>query len=224
MRACALPKAAALAAFAVLVFASSAGAQPNGEDSVTGSQQIPFDGGGAAMQVDARSGPAGENPSGTFSASFSYGSGSNNWYFRDGTVTCLVVDGNEAVVVGTGTYGGGYNPFTGEPNPELERWFRLYVQDNGPPLGPFPEFGVRDVVSHDFSATEPDCSIPPVPPPPQWPLEATLGDVAVHDAPALPTTKEQCKDGGWRPFGVFRNQGDCVSYVATRGRNPAAGR
>jgi hypothetical protein len=38
----------------------------------------------------------------------------------------------------------------------------------------------------------------------------------------LPTTKEECKNGGWRDFGVFKNQGDCVSFVATGGRNPAA--
>lgn len=36
---------------------------------------------------------------------------------------------------------------------------------------------------------------------------------------SLLTSKDQCKDGGWRSFGVFKNQGDCVSYVATRGKN-----
>jgi hypothetical protein len=39
----------------------------------------------------------------------------------------------------------------------------------------------------------------------------------------LPTTKEECKNGGWRTFGVFKNQGDCVSFVATGGKNPPAG-
>jgi hypothetical protein len=38
--------------------------------------------------------------------------------------------------------------------------------------------------------------------------------------PERPTTKDQCKNGGWRTFGVFKNQGDCVGYVATRGKNP----
>jgi hypothetical protein len=32
-----------------------------------------------------------------------------------------------------------------------------------------------------------------------------------------------CKNGGWQTYGIFKNQGDCVSYVATGGRNPAAG-
>lgn len=39
----------------------------------------------------------------------------------------------------------------------------------------------------------------------------------------LPTDKEQCKNGGWQTFGVFKNQGDCVSFVSTRGKNPPAG-
>ena len=43
---------------------------------------------------------------------------------------------------------------------------------------------------------------------------------------AAPTSKAQCKQGGWQSFvnpGAFKNQGDCVSYVATHGKNqPAA--
>jgi hypothetical protein len=31
--------------------------------------------------------------------------------------------------------------------------------------------------------------------------------------PKYPTSREQCKDGHWRDFGVFKNQGDCVSSV-----------
>jgi probable HAF family extracellular repeat protein len=37
----------------------------------------------------------------------------------------------------------------------------------------------------------------------------------------LPSTADDCKDGGWQAFGLFANQGDCVSFVATRGRNTA---
>jgi hypothetical protein len=39
----------------------------------------------------------------------------------------------------------------------------------------------------------------------------------------LPDTEAACKDGGWEVFGVFKNQGDCVSFVATGGKNPPAG-
>ena len=40
----------------------------------------------------------------------------------------------------------------------------------------------------------------------------------------VPTSKEQCKNSGWRNYGtLFKNQGDCVSFVATRGKNAPAG-
>jgi hypothetical protein len=45
------------------------------------------------------------------------------------------------------------------------------------------------------------------------------GSIDIVDAPPLPTSKDQCKNGGWRTFGVFKNQGDCASFVATGGRN-----
>jgi len=36
-----------------------------------------------------------------------------------------------------------------------------------------------------------------------------------------PTNKEQCKNGGWQSFEnpAFKNQGDCVSFVATGGKD-----
>jgi hypothetical protein len=42
----------------------------------------------------------------------------------------------------------------------------------------------------------------------------------IEFAVPLPTSKDQCKNGGWKTFGVFKNQGDCVSFVATKGKNP----
>lgn len=36
----------------------------------------------------------------------------------------------------------------------------------------------------------------------------------------IPETTQGCKYGGWRNFPGFRNQGDCVSFVATGGKNP----
>ncbi len=40
-----------------------------------------------------------------------------------------------------------------------------------------------------------------------------------------PTNKDECKKGGWMTFNnpAFKNQGDCVSFVATGGRNPGSG-
>jgi hypothetical protein len=43
----------------------------------------------------------------------------------------------------------------------------------------------------------------------------TNGRAVVFDAPLLPTSKEQCKNGGWRNFAQFKHQGDCVSFVET---------
>ena len=38
-------------------------------------------------------------------------------------------------------------------------------------------------------------------------------------AQIFPTKKDECKNGGFERFGIFKNQGDCVSYVATGGGN-----
>jgi hypothetical protein len=46
------------------------------------------------------------------------------------------------------------------------------------------------------------------------------------DTPEKPTTKDQCKNGGWQTFNgiyTFKNQGDCVSFVATGGKNAPQG-
>ncbi len=42
--------------------------------------------------------------------------------------------------------------------------------------------------------------------------------------PEYPTEVDQCKKGGWMDYnGLFKNQGDCVSFVATDGRNQPDG-
>ncbi len=57
-------------------------------------------------------------------------------------------------------------------------------------------------------------------------ISATATDAAgntsefAKDAEALLASADQCKNGGWQSFGVFKNQGDCVSCVATGGKNP----
>jgi hypothetical protein len=37
--------------------------------------------------------------------------------------------------------------------------------------------------------------------------------IAVTPLPRLPTSKDQCKHGGWRTFPQFKNQGQCVAFV-----------
>jgi len=36
------------------------------------------------------------------------------------------------------------------------------------------------------------------------------------------TTTDQCKNGNWQTYGVFKSQRDCVSFVAADGTNPPA--
>lgn len=56
-----------------------------------------------------------------------------------------------------------------------------------------------------------------------------IDEIEVGGSRVFPaTTRDECKQGGWMGLtdtdGVsFRNQGDCVSFVATGGRNTAAG-
>lgn len=45
--------------------------------------------------------------------------------------------------------------------------------------------------------------------------------------PPMPASKAECMNGGWKSLtdgtNSFKNQGDCVSFVATNGKNAAAG-
>ena len=55
--------------------------------------------------------------------------------------------------------------------------------------------------------------------PTRTPTVATTVTVTAGPGGA-PTSVDQCKDGGWRNFTNprFKNQGDCVSFVASQGR------
>ena len=60
---------------------------------------------------------------------------------------------------------------------------------------------------------------------PAYDVEAdlvTYNGTAYNFEPTLtPTSKDVCKDGGWSVFNTptFKNQGDCVSYVASNGKS-----
>jgi len=46
------------------------------------------------------------------------------------------------------------------------------------------------------------------------------GQLQVPETTSTPTSKDDCKNGGWKNFTpAFKNQGDCVSFVATKGKN-----
>jgi hypothetical protein len=163
------------------------------EDSVTGSGTT--DSLISTFHIDARSGPSGENPTGHVVL----GAGA----IFDGTVTCLAAEGNVAV----------FNISIGVSL--LPPLLTLRATDNS-------GSGAPDLLEL-FSAegrSPSDCS-----PPTQLLQRGSVltGDIVVVDVPPLPTSKEQCKSGGWRNFPGFKNEGGCIKFVASKGKNPPAG-
>jgi hypothetical protein len=115
--------------------------------------------------------------------------------YLSGSVTCLSVEGNVALIrVQTERLGAVGFRVVDSPGGD---WFDLH---------PAGELGVAcarlDVEGPFFTVS--------------------LGDLVVTDARPSPTTKDQCKNGGWRTYGVFKNEGACVSFVAAGGKNPPA--
>jgi 6-phosphogluconolactonase len=49
---------------------------------------------------------------------------------------------------------------------------------------------------------------------------SATGIVLATPPPGAPTSKEQCRHGGWRAFPQFKNQGQCVSFVTSRKPRP----
>jgi hypothetical protein len=139
----------------------------------------------------AGSGPSGEDGGGSVATELvSFG------VFLDFDVTCVSVSGNRAII--------GMRFFEPRILGEISL-YRLIV-DGGP--GGTDALGVLGA-----SGMPADCATVAIEVDPS--LRILSGDAIVIDAVPLPTTKEQCKNGGWHNFADFRNQGDCVSFVAT---------
>jgi hypothetical protein len=57
---------------------------------------------------------------------------------------------------------------------------------------------------------------------------ATVGDDFLEQFFAgtcqpVPTSTDDCKNGGWSTFAGFKNEGDCMRFVRTKGRKPPTG-
>ena len=108
-----------------------------------------------------------------------------------GFVQCLNVVGNQAVLIATG------NNFI----------ILISVEDNDG--GSQDRFGFDSLFGGPLTCPDPGTfGLDPI----------TSGNIVVTDVP-FPTSREQCKKGGWRNFPGFKNQGACVSFVATGGGN-----
>ena len=143
------------------------------------------------IQVDAFSGPSGEDPGGQVTFGF-------NPLFDvepvTGPVTCLAVTGNSAVMTVAG-------PFSSFPNFPA---FTVKVVDNGGSgLDRFEYFPVPPENSQYL-----DCRANP-PTDFGGPL---IGRAEVFDAPSPPTSNGQCRHGGFAQFG-FPSQGKCIAFV-----------
>ena len=195
-----IPAAAILVAALVVPSASTAALpapQPM-QDSVVGQATIlsQFRG----LTVDAHSDADGSNPSGVA------GAGARSTYSVSGHVTCMTVLGNRATVGFAVDEGFSVNGGLGH---------LIFVEDNGTP-------GAGRDLANDVEAGVPPTSCPsptdedlvPFPFIPIRPQPIEAGDITVVDAQPLPTSKDQCKNGGWRQYG-FLNQGQCVRFVAT---------
>jgi hypothetical protein len=113
--------------------------------------------------------------------------------FFSGPVTCLNVQGNVALLT--------------TQTPQFGA-VAIRVIDNGP-------------AGSDSVEAIPGSGCPT--PQPSYVNFGFSGDAVVTDVqppPPLPTTKEQCKKGGYATFG-FRNQGQCIAFVNTGHRPPA---
>jgi hypothetical protein len=104
------------------------------------------------------------------------------------------------------------------PNASGYTYAKFMVVDGGPTGDAYGAAGHRSAIAPPctpITTSEGDISVLPEP--------LLTGEIQVIDALPLPTATEQCKNGGLKTFGVFKNQGDCVSFVATGGKNPPGG-
>lgn len=171
------------------------------------------------IDVEVQSGPAGESPSGTVILD-EQGTTPGGSTHTETDATCLSVSNGVAIVGVAGTHQRfGATGFV-VPVAGLVR-----VVDAGGPNSGADTFQVAVEFGSEFGPPLPgptSCSAFPGPFQtgllPVFTNEA--GDIVVTDTQPFPTTKDQCKNGGWRSYNVFKNQGACVSFVATGGKNP----
>lgn len=185
-----------LAALALLPVAGADAAPPPPPAQQLDSVVATGTGSSGAVRADVSSGPSGEDPSGQVAVGGTIViHGQTLPATLYGPATCLGVDANTAVVKFDATLevAGGTFDFGS---------VKVTVQDNGG--SGLDRFGFD--AGYDPDPTT--CSSPGG----MAPLD---GRAVVFDAQPLPTSKDRCRSGAFAGFG-FRNQGQCISYVAHR--------
>jgi hypothetical protein len=180
-------------ALALALSPAAASAQVTGGDYVRGAVNLD-NSIHTTITFNATSDPFGANPAGVVDFRSQAG------FFHRDQVTCLNVDGNRATIgVKIVDQTPGSTSFVG--------WTLNYVVVDGP--------GVQDDVEFDHideTGAPPSCAFNPNPP--QGSLDPVIGgDLVVFDSPGSPKSKDDCKRDGWRRYGTFRNQGDCIAFV-----------
>ncbi len=140
--------------------------------------------GGTVDALNATSGPSGENPTGEIRLN------QGTSLPDSGPITCLAVSGN------TATFNFLSSILVGDA-------LTLQVVDDSP--------DTFSIITPIGGRAPTDCS-PPGPSEFVITYQVASGDFKVVDAQPPPTTKDQCKGGGWKQFG-FKNQGQCIAFV-----------
>jgi hypothetical protein len=226
-----------LAVVALVGGPATAAGQSAGTDSVTGSARdcIAFDLDGCnrtiILQVDVESGPVGAHPTGTVTWS-ELGPTPGGSTSAQAEATCLSVGGRVAIIGVSGFWtrfgAAGFGlQFTGlvrvvdggGPNSAADTFQTAY--EHGGPVLPGPGPAPPPLPGPTSCSSFPGPFHTGPRSPFFFPAVFTneVGDVSVTDVSPPPTSKHQCKRGGWRTYGLFKNQGDCVSFVATGGKN-----
>jgi len=140
------------------------------------------------VSIDARSDALGDNASGTVSFRVVIFPGLE--LLISGPVTCLAVNGAQALIGFTDTSGilGAATIVITDRGPFTELRRDLFMLD---PFGP-TDCSPRDLAADNLSS----------------------GDFVVRDAPS----KDQCRNGGWRNYTdaagqPFKNEGQCIAFA-----------
>jgi hypothetical protein len=150
------------------------------------------------------SGTAGNPYSGSFSET-------GNWTSTSFSATFTIVSGTTTI---TGSKSGGSGSCDADPQnsgtiPESARQSGPYTATIHTPSGDFVDagFSAGSVTAGAFTGT----------------LNETFTSTLPQPVPFAPTSFAQCMSGGWQNFPQFKNQGGCISFVATGGKNSGGG-